>query len=209
VPRFALLKHTVGKTAHYDLMLQRGRALKTWSFDAPLAEPGVCLAAAARPDHPPRSLTYEGPLSEGNGDVEAIDRGEYERIVWRADADIYVRLRGARFAGHLRLSRRTADEWALAFVAEPLAPQPTPPAGGATGAPPALMRVGEVARRSGLSREVVNSYAMFGLICEVQRSPSGHRLFGPDVLQRLRMVGLLKRRGYTLRDIREIFLKDK
>ena len=205
MPRFALLKHTVGKAAHYDLMLQRGRVLKTWSFDAPLAEPGVTLSATARFDHPPRFLPYEGPLSEGNGDVEAIHRGEYERIVWRADGEIYIRLRGARLTGYLRLSRREADKWALAFVAEPPAPKSTPPAE----APPALMRVGEVARRSGLSREVVNSYAMFGLIREVERSPSGHRLFGPDVLQRLKMVGLLKRRGYTLRDIREIFLRDK
>lgn len=207
MPRFALLKHTLGNSTHYDLMLQRGRVLKTWSLEAPLAEPGISLPATARFDHPLRFLTHEGPLSEGKGEVEAIDRGRYEPLQWRADAEVYVRLRGNKFVGHLRLQCRGSESWALAFVADP----PPAPAAAADqqDQPPGLMRVGEVARRSGLSREVINSYAMFGLIREAERLPSGHRLFGPAVLRRLRMIGLLKRRGYTLRDIREIFLKDR
>jgi hypothetical protein len=205
VPRFALLKHSVAGQVHYDLLLERGRVLKTWSTDAPLTEPVTHLDARARFDHPLRFLIFEGPLSEGNGQVEAVDRGEYERLDWRTDAEVFVRLRGARYAGHLRLSRREGEQWDLAFLADP----PRPAAGMPSTEPARLMRVGDVARRSGLSREVINSYAMFGLIAEAERSPTGHRLFGPEVLQRLKMVGLLKRRGYTLRDIREIFLRDK
>lgn len=205
MPRFALLKHTVGGRAHYDLLLERGRVLKTWTLDAPLAEPVTHLRARARFDHPARFLTYEGPLSEGNGAVEAIDRGDYQRLEWRPEGEVFVHLRGRRFAGHLRLTRAEGEEWELGFLADP----PRAPAAAEGAAPAEPMRIGEVARRSGLSREVINSYVMFGLVHETERTPSGQRLFGPEVLRRLRMIGLLKKRGYTLRDIREIFIKDK
>ena len=209
MPRFVFLEHASPEGVHYDLMLQRGRTLKTWNLENPLAEPGVVQEALERFDHPLRFLTYEGPLSEGKGEVRALDRGDYDSVCWRPGREIYVRLRGGRYSGPLRLSRREGKRWALAFLAEPPPDAGAPGAGPGEGEPPALMRVGEVARRSGLSREVINSYAMFGLIREVERSPSGHRLFGPEVLKRLRMISLLKQRGYTLRDIREIFLKDR
>ena len=50
-------------------------------------------------------------------------------------------------------------------------------------------------------------YIQLGLITEEERTPAGHRLFGPDVFGKIRLIGRLNSSGYTLRDIREIFLR--
>lgn len=72
-----------------------------------------------------------------------------------------------------------------------------------------LIKIGEVCRRSGLSRAMVSSYCMYGLIEEAERTPGGHRLFDADVVKRLKLIRELLAHGYTLRDIREIFLRNK
>ena len=72
-----------------------------------------------------------------------------------------------------------------------------------------LMKIGDVARRSGLSRQMISSYCMYGLIREAARTPKGHRLFDEKVLRRLRLIRGLVEHGYTLRDIREIFIRDR
>lgn len=72
-----------------------------------------------------------------------------------------------------------------------------------------LMKIGEVARRSGLSRQMISSYCMYGLIHEAARTPAGHRLFDEKVLSRLRLIRELVGHGYTLREIREIFLRGR
>ncbi len=71
------------------------------------------------------------------------------------------------------------------------------------------MRIGEVCRLSKLSRQQVSSYCMYGLIHEAERTPAGHRLFDEKVLRRLELIRRLHKHGYTLRDIREIFMRDK
>jgi len=72
-----------------------------------------------------------------------------------------------------------------------------------------LMKIGEVCRRSGLSRQMVSSYCMYGLIQESSRTDGGHRLFGEKVLVRLKLIRELLGHGYTLREIREIFIRDR
>ncbi len=72
-----------------------------------------------------------------------------------------------------------------------------------------LMKIGEVCRLSGLSRQMVSSYCMYGLIREDARTPSGHRLFDTRVLTRLKLIRQLVEHGYTLREIREIFIRDR
>ena len=56
---------------------------------------------------------------------------------------------------------------------------------------------------------MVSSYCMYGLIREAGRTPGGHRLFDADVITRLKLIRELLAHGYTLRDIREIFLRNK
>ena len=68
--------------------------------------------------------------------------------------------------------------------------------------------MGEVATRSGVSRQVLHRYIDIGLINEVARNESGYRLFDERVFEILDLIQQLKKR-YTLRDIREIFFRRK
>ena len=72
-----------------------------------------------------------------------------------------------------------------------------------------LMKIGEVARRSGLTRQMIASYCIYGLVREADRTPKGHRLFDEKVLRRLKLIRGLVHHGYTLRDIRETFLRER
>jgi len=73
---------------------------------------------------------------------------------------------------------------------------------------PALYRIGELAELAGVSRQVVSTYCMYGLIRETDRTPGGHRLFDASAARRIRLIQNLKSR-YTLREIREIFIRDR
>ena len=73
---------------------------------------------------------------------------------------------------------------------------------------PALYRIGDLAERAGVSRQVVSTYCMYGLLVEAARTPGGQRLFDESSVRRIRLIRELNSR-YTLRDIREIFLRDK
>ncbi|GIW73035.1 MAG: hypothetical protein KatS3mg102_2577 [Planctomycetota bacterium] len=68
-----------------------------------------------------------------------------------------------------------------------------------------LLTSGELAERSGLSRQVIYTYTTMGLLREAERSKAGHKLFEETALVRLRIIENLKERGYTLRDIKQIF----
>lgn len=70
--------------------------------------------------------------------------------------------------------------------------------------PEKLYRIGEIMEHSGLSRQTVNFYATMGLIREQQRTSGGHRLFPPSVFADLERVSALQKKGYTLRQIREM-----
>ena len=70
--------------------------------------------------------------------------------------------------------------------------------------PVKLFRIGEVMNYSGLSRQTVHNYTILGLIREVDRSQGGHRLYGEDVFERIRLIEDLKK-SKTLKEIRRIF----
>jgi DNA-binding transcriptional MerR regulator len=72
-----------------------------------------------------------------------------------------------------------------------------------------LLRIGEVAKILGLSKQVVQYYLMLGLITETSRSVGGHRLFDQTVIQRIKLIHKLNHSGYTLSEIRETFIKPK
>ncbi|MHC4549551.1 MAG: helix-turn-helix domain-containing protein [Planctomycetota bacterium] len=69
--------------------------------------------------------------------------------------------------------------------------------------PEKLYRIGEVIEHSGLSRQTLHFYATIGLIREKKRTLSGYRLFPPSVFAALDRIRALKKKGYTLRQIRE------
>ncbi len=64
-----------------------------------------------------------------------------------------------------------------------------------------------MAKKAGVSRQAIHMYATMGLIEEEDRTGGGYRLFGESVLKRVELIRELVRTGYTLRDVKEIFLK--
>lgn len=70
--------------------------------------------------------------------------------------------------------------------------------------PPAsvrYLRIGDLARRSGTSAKALRLYEQRGLLTPCAHSEAGYRLYGPDAMQRLMRIVLLKRSGFTLAEI--------
>ena len=66
------------------------------------------------------------------------------------------------------------------------------------------LKIGELARRSGLRVETLRYYERRGLIPPPDRLPSGYRIYSPDVLQRLAFIRRCKALGFTLEETRDL-----
>ena len=75
------------------------------------------------------------------------------------------------------------------------------------GAPLKLFKVGEIMRHSKLSRQTIHNYTMLGLIKPAERTPSGHRLYGEEVFDRIKKIELLKLH-HTLDEVRTMLLAE-
>ena len=69
---------------------------------------------------------------------------------------------------------------------------------------PAALKIGEVARRSGLSIKTIRFYSEEGLIHPSGRSEGGYRLFHEDVFAELNLIRTLKAMEIPLQDVRQI-----
>ena len=67
-----------------------------------------------------------------------------------------------------------------------------------------LMRIGEVARLSGLPVRTVHYYEDRGLLEPASRTEAGYRLYGDEELAQLRFVDRAKLLGLTLEEIRPL-----
>ena len=111
--RYVILHHEVpksfGRPSHFDLMLELGDSLKTWSF-AELPEPGRTVPALALPPHRLEYLDYQGPVSGDRGNVEKWDSGRY--VVTNATNHTFtLEVSGERIKGRLELTRIDGDDW--------------------------------------------------------------------------------------------------
>jgi hypothetical protein len=108
--RFVILTHD-HPHLHWDLLLEvpGQEALSTWRLEKPPA-PGEIIKAQALPDHRRVYLDYEGPISEGRGEVERWDAGEYE-LLSQSAAEKKLRLRGIRLQGGATLNRDDSGGW--------------------------------------------------------------------------------------------------
>jgi DNA-binding transcriptional MerR regulator len=70
-----------------------------------------------------------------------------------------------------------------------------------------LVRIAEAAKICGLSRQTIHYYLMLGLVTESAQTAGGHRLFDSAAIKRIKLIHKLNHSGYTLREIRETFLK--
>lgn len=64
------------------------------------------------------------------------------------------------------------------------------------------LKIGELAKKAGLSVRALHHYDAIGLLSPSQRSEGGARLYGRDDLTRLHRIEALKRFGYSLPDIK-------
>jgi DNA-binding transcriptional MerR regulator len=66
------------------------------------------------------------------------------------------------------------------------------------------VRIGEVARKTGLSIHTLRFYERQGLLPPPARSPSNYREFSPAALGRLKFICEAQQLGFTLSEIRQI-----
>lgn len=67
-----------------------------------------------------------------------------------------------------------------------------------------LCSIGELAERVGVTVKTVRFYSDRGLLPEASRSAGGHRRYGPEALDRLRLVRSLRALGLPVREVHRI-----
>ena len=116
MPRYVILQHETAGGVHFDLMLELGAAMRTWSLSQAPAN-GVEIHAKGLPDHRLAYLDYEGLVSGNRGSVARWDRGTYQ-IERQSDSDLVLQLNGEKLLGKATLARdcQAADKWVFCFV---------------------------------------------------------------------------------------------
>jgi DNA-binding transcriptional MerR regulator len=66
-----------------------------------------------------------------------------------------------------------------------------------------MWKVGELAKQTGLSIRMLRYYDEIGLLAPSARTPSGHRLYGPDDVTRLQRIQSLRQLGFALEEVAE------
>ena len=72
-----------------------------------------------------------------------------------------------------------------------------------------LMSIGAAAKKAGISRQSLQYYLMVGLLEPTEVTASARRLFDQRSVERIKLIKRLNESGYSLRDIRELFLKGR
>ena len=67
------------------------------------------------------------------------------------------------------------------------------------------LRIGEVARRTGISPDTLRHYERHGLIPTPKRTAGGYRMFAPEVIERVRLIRSALSVGFTIRELSRIF----
>jgi len=70
-----------------------------------------------------------------------------------------------------------------------------------------VLRLSDAAKAAGVSRQTVEYYVMLGLIDPIHRPGRRRRYFDEKLVRRIRLIRRLNKSGYTLRDIRETYLR--
>lgn len=67
-----------------------------------------------------------------------------------------------------------------------------------------LMKIGEVARKTGLSLRTIRYYEEMGLIAPIDRSNGGFRLYNGDALSRIYLIQSLQNLQLSLKEIKTL-----
>lgn len=116
--RFVILHHTGFGQDHYDLMVEQDTFLATWQFSRhpATADSSEGLPCRPLPDHRTAYLDYQGPVSNGRGEVRQADGGTCdveisEESFWR------VTFHGRQLRGQFELQRSKPIEDGWVFTA--------------------------------------------------------------------------------------------
>ena len=72
-----------------------------------------------------------------------------------------------------------------------------------------LMKIGQAAKAAGVSVQTLEYYIMLGLVNPITTPGSRRRSFDKDTVKRIKLIHELNETGYTLREIRTTWLKDR
>ncbi|GIX08134.1 MAG: heavy metal-responsive transcriptional regulator [Candidatus Poribacteria bacterium] len=67
-----------------------------------------------------------------------------------------------------------------------------------------MFRIGEVAKRAGVSVDAVRYYERCGLLRAVGRTEAGYRLFAPETISRIRFIKRAQGLGFSLSEVAEL-----
>ena len=70
-----------------------------------------------------------------------------------------------------------------------------------------LLRISAAAEAAGISKRTVEYYVMLGLIKPIRPPGLSGRYFDEKLVRRIRLIKRLNDSGYTLRDIRQTYLR--
>lgn len=70
-----------------------------------------------------------------------------------------------------------------------------------------LMRIGQAAKAAEVSRQTIEYYIMIGLVSPIREDGARSRFFDAKLVRRIRLIRRLNASGYTLRSIRQTYLK--
>ena len=68
-----------------------------------------------------------------------------------------------------------------------------------------LLKTGDILKITSISRQMLQQYIVMGLIKEKEKTRGGHRRFGRNTINKIRLIQRLNKSGYTLRELREVF----
>jgi DNA-binding transcriptional MerR regulator len=66
------------------------------------------------------------------------------------------------------------------------------------------LRSGQVAQAAGVNFQTLRYYERRGLLAASERTPGGHRVYGPDAVTQLRVIKAAQRLGFTLEEVAEL-----
>lgn len=69
------------------------------------------------------------------------------------------------------------------------------------------MRISQAAEACGVTKQTIEYYILLGLIRPLRTAGGRGRLFDEELVKRIRLIRDLNESGYTLRSIRETYLR--
>ena len=69
---------------------------------------------------------------------------------------------------------------------------------------PKSLRIGELAQKAGVNVQTIRFYEREGLLSPPSRTASGYRTYMPADLERLRVIRICQKIGFTLKDVKTV-----